>query len=107
MAEALELVEKTGQRCWQAQLIRIKGELLLASGNHPEAEGCFSQALDITRLQQAKSLELRAATSLSRLWRDQRKHKEACDLLAPIYGWFTEGLDTVDLKEAKALLDAL
>ena len=72
-----------------------------------EAETCFQQALDIARRQEAKSLELRAATSLSRLWQRQGTHAEARQLLAAIYGWFTEGLDTADLQEAKALLDAL
>jgi adenylate cyclase len=109
VAEALAVADKTEQRCWQVQLNRIKGELLLAvsSDNHAEAEHCFFQALDIARRQEAKSLELRAATSLARLWRDQGKRKEARDLLTPIYDWFTEGFDTADLKEAKALLDEL
>jgi predicted ATPase len=72
-----------------------------------EAEACFQQALAVARQQQAKSWELRAATSLARLWQQQGKKKEARDLLAPVYHWFTEGLDTADLKDAKALLDAL
>jgi predicted ATPase len=72
-----------------------------------EAEACFQQALEIARRQQAKSLELRAATSLSRLWQQQGKRAEARELLAPVYGWFTEGFDTADLQEAKALLDEL
>ncbi len=70
-------------------------------------EACFQTALDIARRQQAKSLELRAATSLARLWQSQGKRQEAYDLLAPVYGWFTEGFDTADLKEARALLDEL
>ena len=74
---------------------------------HAEAEACFQQALDIARRQQAKSLELRAAMSLARLWQGQGKHAEARQLLAPIYGWFTEGFDTADLREAKGLLEAL
>ncbi len=73
----------------------------------PHAETCFQQALDIARHQQAKSLELRAATSLARLWQCQDKRQDAYDLLAPVYGWFTEGFDTADLQEAKALLDEL
>jgi predicted ATPase len=103
------LAEKTGERCWQAELNRIKGELLLAmsADNHAEAERCFSQALDIARRQQAKSWELRAAMSLARLWQAQGKADEARNLLAPIYGWFTEGFDTPDLKDAKTLLDEL
>ena len=74
---------------------------------HAEAEACFQQALDIARRQQAKSLELRAAMSLARLWQGQGKHAEARQLLAPIYDWFTEGFDTADLREAKGLLEAL
>jgi predicted ATPase len=89
VAEALVLADE--ERCWQAELSRIKGELLLASDNHAEAERSFFQALDIARRQQAKSWELRAATSLSGLWRDQGKRKEARDLLTPVYDWFTEG----------------
>ena len=96
---------------------RLRGELLLlrAAKSHPapgsqdqhEAETCFQHALDVSRQQQAKSLELRAAMSLGRLWQHQGKRQEAYDLLAPIYAWFTEGFDTADLQEAKALLDAL
>jgi predicted ATPase len=109
VAEALELVEKTEERCWQAELNRIKGELLLAvpADNHAEAESCFSQALVIACRQQAKSWELRAAVSLGHLWQQQGKIDEARDLLAPIYEWFSEGFDTADLKEAKTLLDEL
>jgi predicted ATPase len=73
----------------------------------PAAEACFRRAIEIARAQQAKSWELRAAMSLARLWRDQGKVREARELLAPVYGWFTEGFDTLDLKEAKALLDEL
>jgi class 3 adenylate cyclase/predicted ATPase len=118
LAEALILVEKTGDRFWKAELYRFKGELLLqqartrrrAKGTqHPweEAEGCLHQALDIAHRQQAKSLELRAAMSLSRLWQQQNKRTEAHQLLAEIYGWFTEGFDTADLQDAKALLEEL
>ena len=108
-AEALELTEKTMERCWQAELNRIKGELLLAvsSENHVEAESCFSQALNIAARQQAKSWELRAAISLSRLWQRQGKQAEARELLGSVYNWFTEGFDAADLKEAKALLEEL
>ena len=87
----------------------LRGELLLRQGPRPtweEAEACFQQALAIAR-QQAKSLELRAAMSLARLWQQQGKGAEAYELLAPIYGWFTEGFDTADLQEAKALLEEL
>jgi adenylate cyclase len=109
LVEALALADKTEERCWLAELNRIKGELLLAVSpdNRAEAESCFSRALDTSRGQQAKSWELRAAISLARLWRDQGKRTEGRGLLAPIYGWFTEGLDTTDLKEAKTLLGEL
>jgi predicted ATPase len=109
LAEALDVVHKTGQRVNEAELYRLKAELLLmqpAPDEH-QAEACFRRALDIARRQQAKSRELRAATSLGRLWQHQGKRKEAHQLLAPIYGWFTEGFDTADLQEAKALLDEL
>ena len=109
LAEAFAIVDKTEERCWLAELNRIKGELLLvvSPDNRAEAESCFSQALDIARRQQAKSWELRAAISLARCWRDQGKRVQARGLLAPIYSWFTEGFDTADVKEAKALLDEL
>jgi predicted ATPase len=109
LAEALTIVNSTRERNYEAELYRLKGELLLqqAAGSGDEAETCFRQALDIARQQQARSLELRAAMSLSRLWQRQCKRAEACALLAPIYGWFTEGFDTADLQEAKALLDEL
>ena len=81
--------------------------LSLSADNHAEAEGCLHQALTVARRQQAKTLELRAAMSLSRLWQQQGKRAEAHQLLAEIYGWFTEGFDTVDLQDAKALLEAL
>ena len=110
IAEALALVASTNERFYEAEIYRVKGELLLkedGSNTAAEAESCFRQALDISRVQSAKSWELRAATSLARLWRDQGKQAEARDLLAPVYGWFTEGFDTPDLKDAKALLDEL
>ena len=109
LAEVLAWMDKTSERNSEAVVYRLKGELLLqqAVSNEPQAETCFQQALAIARRQQAKSWELRAATSLSRLWQQQGKRVEAYDLLAPIYGWFTEGFDTADLQEAKALLDAL
>jgi len=90
-----------------AGLYHVKGELLLrrSAEHHAEAESCFRQALEIARRQGAKSLELRAAMSLSRLWQRQGKHTEARELLAPLYGWFTEGFDTADLQEAKVLLE--
>jgi predicted ATPase len=141
LAEALTIVDKTGERFYEAELYRLKGELTLQAqvqslrfkvensrvgtahhagtgaeagtvgGAHPtgseEAETCFLQALTIARKQQAKSLELRAVTSLARLWQQQGKKAEARQMLAEIYGWFTEGFDTKDLQEAKALLAVL
>ena len=109
LAEALMVVDKTGARFYEPELYRLKGELLLqqSSDNQAEAESCFHYALEIARSQQAKSLELRAVTSLSKLWHQQGKRQEAHDLLAPVYNWFTEGFDTADLQDAKALLDAL
>ena len=125
LAEALALLATSGVRWWEAELHRLRGELLLQSGvqspessvlthhstlrmpHAAEAEACFQQALEIARRQQAKSLELRAAMSLSRLWQQQGKRAEAYEMLTPIYSWFTEGFDTADLQEAKALLEAL
>jgi predicted ATPase len=109
LAEAWAMTSDKGERRWDAELCRLRGELLLARSaeHHAEAETCFRQALDVARQQQAKSWELRAAMSLSRLWQRQGKHAEARELLAPVYGWFTEGFDTADLQEAKALLEAL
>ena len=106
---ALAAMDDTGARSHAAELYRIKGELLLrqAVPDAPQAEACFQQALAVARRQQAKSWELRAALSLSRLWQHQGKRAEARELLAPVYGWFTEGFDTADLQEAKALLDEL
>ena len=105
--EALEIVGRTGE-CWlEADLHRHKGQLLLRQGHSDAAEELFCKALSVAREQEAKLWELRAAMSLARLRRDQGRPAEACDLLAPVYGWFTEGFDTPDLKEAKALLDEL
>jgi predicted ATPase len=109
LAEALAFAEKT-EECWyEAELHRLRGELLLqqSADNATEAESCFQQAISIAQNQSAKSWELRAATSLARLWQSQGKRAEARALLAPVYGWFTEGFDTADLQEAKALLDEL
>jgi adenylate cyclase len=110
LAEALAVVDKNGERMWEAELYRLKGELSLQSGvrsPESEAEECFQKAIEISRRQQAKSLELRAVMSLSRLWQRQGKKAEAQQLLADIYGWFTEGFDTKDLQEAKTLLEEL
>jgi predicted ATPase len=91
------------------ELYRLKGALLLqqSSDNHLEVEACFQQAIAIAQNQQAKSLELRTTTSLARFWQQQGKRQEAHDLLAPVYNWFTEGFDTADLKDAKALIEEL
>jgi predicted ATPase len=109
LTEALTHVDTTGERWYEPELYRLKGELLLqkSSDNQDEAETCFQHALEIARHQQAKSLELRAATSMVRLWQQQGKRQEAHDLLAPVYHWFTEGFDTADLQDAKALLQEL
>ena len=107
IAEALEL---TDERWSEAELHRLKGEILLRLDDLDtanKAEASFRASLDIAQKQGAKSWELRAATSLARLWGDQGRRAEAQDLLAPVYGWFTEGFDTADLKDAKGLLDAL
>jgi predicted ATPase len=128
LTEALTRVEKTRERFWEAELYRLKGELLLNAERgtlndelktasvhrssfrihrSEEAEACFLKAIEIARKQQAKSLELRAVMSLSRLWQQEGKKKEAHEMLAQIYGWFTEGFDTADLQEARALLQEL
>jgi tetratricopeptide (TPR) repeat protein len=109
LAEAVTLVEATEERWWEAEVYRLQGECLLRLPNPdvPQATACLHQALDVARSQQAKALELRAALNLSRLWQQQGQRAEAHACLAPIYGWFTEGCDTADLKDAKALLEAL
>jgi len=106
VAEGLEAVERHGEHWWEPELHRLQGKLLLLQGDEGEAEASFHQAIELARQQQAKSLELRAAMSLSRLWLKQGKREEARQLLAEVYAWFTEGFDTPDLKEAKALLEA-
>jgi predicted ATPase len=113
VAEGLAFVERTDERFYEAELHRLKGELTLQcnvpspESRAKEAEECFHQALDIARRQSARSWELRATVSLARLWQKQGKKDEARQMLAEIYGWFTEGFDTADLKHAKALLDTL
>jgi predicted ATPase len=109
LVEAHTLMEQQEERYWEAEVCRLRGVLLLRQPGTPpaEAEACFQRALDVARRQEAKSLELRAAMSLSRLWQQQGKRTETRELLAPIYGWFTEGFDTADLQEARALLEAL
>jgi adenylate cyclase len=107
--EAHTIIDNTQERFYEAEVHRVQGELVLAqaANQHTLAETCFQHALDIARHQQARSWELRAAMSLARLWQQQGKRAEARDLLAPVYGWFTEGFDTADLQEAQALLAAL
>jgi predicted ATPase len=131
IAEALKLVEKTGERRFEAELYRLKGELTLQWENkeqrtgsteqksknpnsqsqildpRSEAEACFLKAIEVARRQQAKSLELRASVSLARLWRAQGKRSEAHHTLSEVYNWFTEGFDTKDLQEAKTLIEEL
>jgi predicted ATPase len=109
LAEALTVAHEHGEHHYEAELYRLKGELLLrqAIPDEQQTEVCFHQALEISRHQEAKSLELRAATSLARLWQSQGKRDEACDLLAPVYDWFTEGFGTADLQEAKRVLGDL
>jgi len=109
LAEAHTLAGQHEERYWEAEVYRLWGVLLLRQTGTPqaEAETWLQRALDVARRQEAKSLELRAAMSLSRLWQQQGKRAEAYELLAPIYGWFTEGIDTADLQEAKVLLAVL
>ncbi len=109
ISEAMATVETTKARQWEAEVNRIAGEIALKSPERDtaKAQAYFERALAVARQQQAKSWELRAAMSIARLWRDQGKREEARELLAPVYAWFTEGFDTHDLKEAKALLEEL
>jgi hypothetical protein len=120
LAEVLAIVDNSEECMCEAELYRLKGQLTLAQSSvpntqHPapsthaeaEAEACFHKAIEIASKQQAKSLELRAVMSLARLWQGQGKQDEARQMLAEIYGWFTEGFDTKDLQEAKALLEEL
>jgi predicted ATPase len=108
LADALERVHRTRERWFEAEVHRLRGEALLhIAASAVEAEESFRQAISVAREQGAAWWELRAATSLARLWRDQGRRVEAHELLAPVYGWFTEGFDTADLKEARGLLDEL
>jgi predicted ATPase len=114
VAEAIAIVEKTGQRYNEAALHRLKGELVLRRSGveaepaiQMEAEECFRKSIEIARQQEARSFELRAVTSLSRLWEQQGKKEQARQMLAQIYGWFSEGLDTKDLIDAKVLIEQL
>jgi class 3 adenylate cyclase/predicted ATPase len=105
--EAAQLIETTDERYYEAEVHRVRGDVLMITEEHAEAEESYRKALKVAERQNAKAHQLRAAMSMARLWRDQRKRQEARELLAPVYGWFTEGFDTRDLKEAKALLDEL
>jgi predicted ATPase len=107
--EALVLIDSTAERHTEAEIHRLKGELLLQQNldNQAEAEACFQHAIRIAQSQEEKSWELRAAISLAKLWQQQGKRDEARQVLGDVYGWFTEGFDTADLQEAKALLDEL
>jgi predicted ATPase len=109
LAEMRVAVDNSGFRCLEAEIYRLTGELLLqqAIPNAPQAEARLQQALEVARRQQAKSWELRAALSLARMWQQQGKQAAARELLAPVYGWFTEGFDTADLQDARALLEEL
>jgi predicted ATPase len=107
LAEAEAAIRVGGDRWWEPEVHRQKGLILLSQNRVADGESAFQTSLTVARAQQAKSLELRAAMSLARLWGEQGRRVEARALLAPVYGWFTEGFDTADLKEAKALLDEL
>ena len=108
LAEALTMADRHDEHWFEAELLRLKGEALLrtAASDAVEAEACFHKAIDVAREQGAHWWELRAATSLARLWADRGEPRKAYDLLAPVYGWFTEGFDTADLKAARSLLEA-
>ena len=107
LTDAIRVIERTEEREFEAELYRVRGELLLATEDAGQAEKSFCTALETARRQSARLWELRAATSLARLWRDQGRRDEAHELLAPVYGWFTEGFGTPVLQEAKALLAEL
>ena len=107
VAEAAHFAETTRTQWGHAETLRLRGDLLILTGDHPAAEVSYRDAITLARRQGAKLLELRASTSLARLWRDQDKAREAYALLAPIYGWFTEGFDTADLQDAAKLLAEL
>jgi predicted ATPase len=107
LRDAASLAEETGERYVEAEIHRVEGNLLLAENGSAEAEACYLKAMGVARAQEARSLELRAACDLARLWTGRGERARAADLLAPVYGWFTEGFDTLDLTQAKALLDEL
>ena len=107
LAEATQIIETTDERYYEAELQRLRGDLLGMIGDLSVAERSYYHAITVARSQSAKLLELRASTSLARLWRDQGKRGEARNLLSPIFDWFTEGFDALDLKDARTLLDEL
>ena len=107
LVEAAQLIETTNERCGEVELHRLRGDTMNARGDQAAAEQNYHRALAVAERQSAKTLGLHAATNLARLWRDQGKCTEAHDLLALVYGWFTEGFDTPVLRDAKALLDQL
>jgi predicted ATPase len=107
LVEALTMVAETGERHWEAEVYRLRGELLLTQGDEAKAEASYHKAIEVARRQSAKSWELRVSIGLARLWHKQGKTNEAQQLLGEIYSWFTEGFDTPDLKEAAALLEEL
>jgi predicted ATPase len=107
LTEADDVMATTRDWCFEAEVHRLRGELLLDAGDRASAEAHFHKALVVAQRQSAKFWELRVAMSMARLWRDQGKRQQAHDLLAPVYGWFTEGFHTLDLKQAKALLGQL
>jgi predicted ATPase len=107
LEEAIRVTDRTQGRYYEAEMHRVQGELFLSMHDDGAAAASFSKAITVAQHQSAKTWELRAAMSMARLWRDQGKRNEARELLAPVYGWFTEGFDTLDLKQAKALLDEL
>jgi predicted ATPase len=107
LAEAISVIDRTQARYYEAEMHRVRGELFFSIHDDGAAEASFRKAINVAQHQTAKTWELRAAMSLARLWRDQGKVQQARELLAPVYGWFTEGFDTRDLKDAKALLEEL
>ena len=107
LVEAIGVTDRTEGRYYEAEMHRVRGELLLSMHDDGAAEASFREAISVAQHQSAKTWELRAAISMARLWRDQGKRDKAQELLAPVYSWFTEGFDTLDLKQAKALLDEL
>jgi predicted ATPase len=107
LEDAFDSIEQTNEHYWEAEVYRIQGELLLMQGDEPEAEDSFHKAIEVARRQSAKSWELRATTSLARLWRKQNRMDDTRQVLGEIYSWFTEGFDTPDLREARELLEVI